>query len=494
MKLMLSIVCIFLLAVPAALADVNVSELLMDWQQGETVVKIDVSGPSQFSHQLEIAKDGKPFRVIVDVFPAIHNLGQKNFPNLPNSVVRSIRTSQYATKPANTVRIVMDLNEESAYRIDKAGNMIYVYITDPTRSGFSIWSSKNSVMPEESVIESAGKPKPEPIIAEKSPEAQTVLMPADPAKAATQPAADEPVNVEIESPTAPAAENASPQTTYHKPKRSNEAEKELTQPVKPRPKTDEPQVAKKTELVVIPVRADGEKEAVEAAAKPILQVVGPEISKETAARPAEEPSIKVDKAVKVSAEIVESNLGEQGKPNSSIPESVAVEPKKAETVSTVVPEPTDVNLMDLVEASEPFEDTTDSADKPTSRFRREPTFPAKLKGTIVAEFPQRMVIQYASSMSRDPFSSLIEEGQRHKDPLLDRIPDVETARLVGVLENVVGENRALLEDIDGYGFILKTGDKVKKGYVSEIYADRALFQLFEYGWSRTIALRLNEDE
>ena len=71
---------------------------------------------------------------------------------------------------------------------------------------------------------------------------------------------------------------------------------------------------------------------------------------------------------------------------------------------------------------------------------------------------------------------------------------VETSRLVGVLESADGKNRALLEDMDGNGYIVKPGDKVKKGYVSKIYNDRALFQLFEYGWSRTVALRLNEGE
>ncbi len=71
---------------------------------------------------------------------------------------------------------------------------------------------------------------------------------------------------------------------------------------------------------------------------------------------------------------------------------------------------------------------------------------------------------------------------------------METARLVGILESSDGQNRALLEDIDGYGFILKSGDKVKKGYVSQIYSDKALFQIFEYGWSRSVALHLDDNE
>ena len=132
--------------------------------------------------------------------------------------------------------------------------------------------------------------------------------------------------------------------------------------------------------------------------------------------------------------------------------------------------------------------------KSTSRFRRKPAFSSKLKGTIVAEFPKRMVIKYRAGSATDPFASLIEKEASDADkPMARKIPNVETSRLVGVLESSGGKNRALLEDVDGYGYILKPGDKVRKGYVSKIYSDKALFQLFEYGWSRTVALRLNDD-
>ena len=41
--------------------------------------------------------------------------------------------------------------------------------------------------------------------------------------------------------------------------------------------------------------------------------------------------------------------------------------------------------------------------KPTSRFRRSPTRPTKIKGTLVAEFPKRLVIKY-KARGRDPFA------------------------------------------------------------------------------------------
>ncbi len=153
-----------------------------------------------------------------------------------------------------------------------------------------------------------------------------------------------------------------------------------------------------------------------------------------------------------------------------------------------------VSPDDMPAIALPLDSVTDSTgQRPTSRFRREPNFPNKLKGTLVAEFPQRMVIEYAPGVFRDPFETLIDETKQSDGPRVERIPDVETSRLVGVIETETGDNRALLEDLDGYGYILKSGDKVKKGYVERIDIDKAFFQLFEYGWSRTIALYLGHN-
>jgi Tfp pilus assembly protein PilP len=69
---------------------------------------------------------------------------------------------------------------------------------------------------------------------------------------------------------------------------------------------------------------------------------------------------------------------------------------------------------------------------------------------------------------------------------------VGTLRLVGVLKAPDG-SAALLEDFEGYGYILKDGDQVKNGYVVQIGQDKIIFQIKEYGWSRTIALRLETE-
>ena len=127
----------------------------------------------------------------------------------------------------------------------------------------------------------------------------------------------------------------------------------------------------------------------------------------------------------------------------------------------------------------------------TSRFRRSPSRP-KVKGTMVAEFPKRLVIKYRPGSRRDPFETLINEAKRYDNPIEQRVPNVEGLRLVGVIESRAGANRALFEDGDGYGYILKSGDKVRNGYVLRVESDRVFFQIFEYGWSRTVALKIEQ--
>lgn len=129
-----------------------------------------------------------------------------------------------------------------------------------------------------------------------------------------------------------------------------------------------------------------------------------------------------------------------------------------------------------------------------SRFRRDPVTSRKIKGTLVAEFPQRLLVQYSANGSRDPFETLINQEKQTKSPIEKRIPNVEGLSFVGVIETGFGNNRALLEDKEGYGYIMQSGDKVQKGYVLRVEDDKVYFQIFEYGWSRTVALGMTEKD
>jgi hypothetical protein len=132
------------------------------------------------------------------------------------------------------------------------------------------------------------------------------------------------------------------------------------------------------------------------------------------------------------------------------------------------------------------------ANKTTSRFRRTAASDAKIKGTMVAEFPQRLVVKYESMGNRDPFATLIDDSRTYNTPIQNRVPNIDGLRLVGIIESDRGatDNRALFEDKNGYSYILSSGDKVQRGYVLRVEHDRVYFQIFEYGWSRTVALAI----
>ena len=414
--------------VPAVFADADIDAVQINRQKGETVVKIDASSHFQFTHQIEEAKDGRPFRVIVDFFPAVHKLGQNSFFDLPESIVKAVRSSQYAVSPNKTVRVVLDLNKESMYRIEKSGNAVFVYIPDAAGKNFPVWVSTDHIRP--------AAPAVKPTIKKDKSEKPPVMAKTEPTP-----------KVEVRE-TPPLADK--PESTYFKPEKSGLVEKEWSQPFPLMPAAT-PTVAKADE-------------------KPVVK-------EETPTKPVSVKKPKAEKA-KPAAPVI--------KPENE--KTARVETKPAANT------PTQENPAKLVVEEKPEPKKTASEKKPTSRFRRQPAFPAKLKGTIVAEFPKRMVIKYKPGQSRDPFASLMEETKGTDNPLDKKIPDVETARLVGILESADGQNRALLEDLEGYGFILKPGDKIKKGYVSQIYSDKALFQIFEYGWSRSVALHLDEIE
>jgi hypothetical protein len=160
--------------------------------------------------------------------------------------------------------------------------------------------------------------------------------------------------------------------------------------------------------------------------------------------------------------------------------------KKTEK-ATVASKPTAKKAEKTTVASKPKKESKSA----TSRFRRSAS--KKIQGTLVAEFPKRLVIKYKSGSTHDPFETLVNDTRVNNSVIERSVPNVEGLKLVGVIESADSDNRALFEDKSGYGYILKSGDKVRKGYVLRVESNRVYFQIFEYGWSRTVALNLEEN-
>ncbi len=115
-----------------------------------------------------------------------------------------------------------------------------------------------------------------------------------------------------------------------------------------------------------------------------------------------------------------------------------------------------------------------------------PTFVvAEEKGVEATKLREKRYC-YKAFNRQDPFQSLIvgefEESQFE-------LVDVYSVHLVGVLSGGM-EKYAMLEDNNGFGYILKAGDPVRHGSVVSV-ADRSLVaRVTMYGQTSSVTLRL----
>lgn len=449
----------------------EVTNVELSYVSGSTVATIQVDGAIRFTHQTEQAKDGKPFRVIVDVLTANHGLGANNFLELPACPIRAIRTSQYSVRPEAVVRIVFDMEAEQVYRVESDDKAIMLHFADNAGRSFAAWSTA-SVMADKKKGKSDSAPAP--VTVKK---ADTKVASAPPA--AAEKSAKE-LNKSIDKDRLASLEPKSSGPAMSPARQSEKPAQTAAKPVKTQPvaaTTSKPianaDKSSKKSAVQMPKLSQSEAHYGPFVDATLLEKNEPaKTSAPQTKQPAAADSKESPAPVTTKAKVPVAN-----KPK-------APEMAKAEPVQTA-PMP-----VATVDDKETAAQSDASAKKATSRFRRDPVTSKKIKGTLVAEFPKRLVIKYKATHHRDPFATLIDESKTYDDPIERQVPNVEGLKLVGVIEAGSKDNRALFEDDEGYGYILKTGDKVQKGYVLRVEADRVYFQIFEYGWSRTVALHL----
>jgi len=95
---------------------------------------------------------------------------------------------------------------------------------------------------------------------------------------------------------------------------------------------------------------------------------------------------------------------------------------------------------------------------------------------------------YSSRGRRDPFKP-IQEVSMEQDTLLD----IAKAKLIGIIQDSTGYV-ALVEDKNGKGFILRRGDRIKRGRVVRVTKDMAVFAISDFGFTRTVILKLENKE
>lgn len=511
--LVYSLSLLLLMALAVSADDAKVSRLNLSPQANEMVLKIDVSGPFQFVHETAEAKNGKPFRVVVDIFPAIHDLGQKDFVDLPKTMLSSIRTSQYSTNPENIVRVVCDLDQTVMYRIEKKGSSIYLYLPDKNSGNFASWS--NPVKAPVTVAKVLNNTKEEPakkVVKKKV--VRKVKTTPPPAKNTEKELAV--VNKRYQTKSSDFIDHDKFLSTQNSPQKTPQVA--VRQDAVEQAPVKQDAVAKDVVRKVVAVASTQsapvqktkiEKKATVAKSKVVKNeltakkkvvhktvttkpVVKSKSTVTTAVAPAKQKTVKKE-MVKVAPPKSEPKSGQPVQEFTMVKKPVSAKKatKKESTKAAPVVKKSETKPIEVASTEVRKTEKSKDKQKPTSRFRRKPSFPTKLKGTIVAEFPTRIVMKYRPGTGRDPFKNLLTDTKGNNSPIQKKIPDVETAKLVGILESADGKKRALLEDHDGYGYILKSGDKIKKGYVGKIYSDKAYFKLFEYGWSRTVALYMS---
>ncbi|MEO0251109.1 MAG: AMIN domain-containing protein [candidate division WOR-3 bacterium] len=93
---------------------------------------------------------------------------------------------------------------------------------------------------------------------------------------------------------------------------------------------------------------------------------------------------------------------------------------------------------------------------------------------------------YSSRGKKDPFKPEVMEEE-------EELLNVSEAKLLGIIRSEEG-NVALLQDRRGVGYVLKEGDRVRNGRVVRIESDRVVFATVDFGFTRRIELKLEEEK
>lgn len=581
---------------PAAVSSVSSIELIYD--AGGVRVRIAVQDPKKYTHQIEQAKNGRPYRIILDCLDANHNLGAYNFRSLPQSVISSIRTSQFAVTPRRICRIVLDLKKEAFYRVEEGKNFVDLYVTDRSAKRFPSWNSsvwlaskktsqnieaksskaksmssmpaiasittvkisktavnkkaektvtaKKSVssdkksfaqaalnVPEKTATKSSAKSGSKPAV--KKSVAKTVkktvkkIVKQPVSKTAEKkPVKVSPVPTGAKNPVDPPVKTlAMTQSIEKKPEKKSvkkydkktgaknvaKSARKTSSKIKAAPaKSSEKSLAvvtvkqsekkAKSSKKSVAVKKSTKKAAKKVSATTLAQKTQ-ESQKTVVAKSASNKSKTLAKVSSKSksnkgnndkkATVALANLKNTSAQKASKGKANKVKAKKTKAVKSGSIFASTANAADANAALKTSLDgVTRIPDKAYSAkySRMADKLRIKLKGTQVAQFPKRLTIKYDAHRSRDPFATLFAEKSSN-DRMLNALPRVESLTMVGILKDSKGHTRGLFEDIDGRGYILSKGDRVEGGTVLKVTQTKAYFQVFEYGWSRTISLTLD---
>ncbi|HEX2208765.1 MAG TPA: AMIN domain-containing protein [Longimicrobium sp.] len=159
MRLLMMRNAVFALLLPALLAaapappaaDGSVAALRLEGREGRTELTVEIAGGEV--QWTDFALGGPP-RVVVDIENATLDLPTNRYEGLDRGGVRGVRTSQHAP---DVVRVVLDLDRETAYRVERVGEGLRVTLHSGA-TAFQPWSSGGARRPGGQVAQSASRP------------------------------------------------------------------------------------------------------------------------------------------------------------------------------------------------------------------------------------------------------------------------------------------------------------------------------------------------
>ncbi len=175
----------------------------------EVVIAVDAA--VSFNH---FTLEG-PHRVVIDLAGAEVALRTRNYDGVARGPIKNVRLSQFR---ADTVRLVVDLDNAHTYKVTRDGNSLRVVVDAPSAQ-FARWDMSGAAAPAMKVAEAPAKPAPavpqvsakaSSAVAHKEESAGRLDEPVAPKKEAPKVEAPKPVAPKVEAPKPEAAKVEAP--------------------------------------------------------------------------------------------------------------------------------------------------------------------------------------------------------------------------------------------------------------------------------------------
>jgi hypothetical protein len=532
----------FLVVVNVAGGSGRIENIRLNKEGDFTHVTIYADNPFVFSHSTVEAKDGKPYRLVIDCQDVVFGLPQHDFKEgIPSGIIEAIRTSQFQVVPERIVRIVLDLKGPVVYKVVETSeeNNATIAILTTQEPDFPTWQA---VKEDQKENQSVRRKDTQTSISSTKITSKTVVETKE--------------SVALLPTSHKSFDSASPEKTVVKPIQKGEvfrkavsfADTGETAPalsgISNPPQPDKPVVLTQAQSEEKDTKEDINKEEIvsqsgqKKAGLPTTEL-SPKVSSEQITRQTESASDQ-EKAKKMGVKEMEQGIlssiaGSVPKPSSqtkveesplSSKEGLSERSsaKKQISGSPAPAGPSTEEKSSLVEKTEKgkMSETKAQTATETEKKKNVPTdvgntvqkgigailgtegasakeSDSLLEGSTLIQnppqselglIPSRKIITYNPETRRDPFLPLTGKEQMNFGAA--PLPRFENLKLVGIIKDKLG-NQALLEDEIGFGYILKSGDQIKNGYVISIEDNKVVFHVEEYGGYKIMTLELNPE-